>query len=664
VWIDARGKRVGDYGSVEQHTNAIEIPPEAAASGSRSYRIGCKSSTPTLLGGITVMKRIVLTLLFAACLLAVASPSLAQLRGEMVAAGFLSPVAFVADPVVPGVFYVLRQRGLVLVIRDGIVLARPFLDFRSMAMADADAGVLGMAFSPDAASGRVFFNFTNAFGQTVVARFNRSKVDPLIADPASRFDLLWPTGERVIRKLFNTHNGGHLAFGPDGYLYVGVGDGGGTNDPQNDAQNLVSLRGKMLRLDVNVADDDPKGYRVPLDNPYVNNPHAFAEIWSTGLRNPTRYSFDDVGEGATGALIIADLGESTREEINYQPAGVGGRNYGWRVREGRLDTPGAPPTTPASLPLSDPIYDYPRSDGQSVTGGFVYRGTRLPAQYRGRYFFADFKASRVWSMGLKIDPVTREATVVDVLEHTAEFGGSAALRGVSAFGRDLQGELYFTTFGGRVMRITSSASVTPGPSVPVVPVVPTIGPPNVPRDYSVVVTGSSVVLSWNAPLGGPTPAGYQLEIGSLPGASDRGTFALSGAPTNLTVRGIPAGTYYTRLRSVNGAGASAPTTENVVVVGAGSCSSPPPVPYQLAASVSGQQVQFAWAVPDTDSGPTSLLVEAGSASGSANLGVIAIDGTLRSAVVIVPPGAYFVRLRAHNACGTSAPSNEILINVH
>jgi glucose/arabinose dehydrogenase len=577
----------------------------------------------------------------------VPSTSLAQLRGEMVAAGILSPIAFVADPMVPGVFYVLSQQGLVYVIRDGIALPRPFIDFRSMAMSSTDAGLLGMAFSPDVASGRVFFNFTNPVGQTVVARFTRSTIDPLVADRATRFDLLWPTGERFIRKLTSTHNGGHLAFGPDGYLYVGVGDGGGANDPQNDAQNLASLRGKMLRLDVNVADSDPKGYRVPLDNPYVNNPGVFAEIWAAGLRNPTRYSFDDFGEGATGALIIADRGESTREEINYQPAGVGGRNYGWRIREGHLVNSGAPPTTPASLPLHDPIYDYPHSDGQAVAGGFVYRGTRLPARYRGRYFFADFKASRVWSMGLRIDPFTREATVVDVTEHTAEFGGSAALRRVSAFGRDLQGELYFTTFAGRAVRITSDASAAPVPSAPapVNPVGPGIGPLGVPRDYNVVVSQTSAVLSWNAPIGGAAPTRYQLEIGSRPGASDLGTFALSRALANLAVHGIPAGTYYTRLRSVSDAGASAPTPENVVVVRAGLCSSPPPVPYGFAASVSGRHVQFDWAVPDTDDGPTRLIVEAGSAPGLANLGVIAIDATLRSAAVTAPPGAYVVRLQ-------------------
>ena len=191
------------------------------------------------------------------------------------------------------------------------------------------------------------------------------------------------------------------------------------------------------------------------------------------------------------------------------------------------------------------------------------------------------------------------------------------------------------------------------------PVFPSIGPPHAPRDYSVVVSLTSAVLNWNAPLGGAAPTSYQLEIGSRPGASDRATFPVSGAVTNLAVHGIPVGTYYTRLRSINGAGASAPTAENVVVVRASSCASPPPAPYGFASGVSGQHVKFDWAVPDTDDGPTSLIVEAGSATGLANLGVIAIDGTLRSAAVTAPPGAYFVRLRAHNACGTSAPSNEI-----
>ena len=422
--------------------------------------------------------RLITRVLLAACLLAVPSTSLAQLRSELVAGGILRPLAIVPDPLIPGVLYVPEQGGLIRVVRDGITQRDPFLDLRGTIISGGEFGLLGMAFSPDVASGRVFVNFTNVWHHTVIARFERSARNPLVADPRTRLDLLWPTGERLIRKPFDTHHGGHLAFGPDGYLYVGLGDGGGTNDPHNNAQNLSSFLGKILRLDVDVPDRDTKGYRVPGDNPFVHHPGALGEIWSIGFRNPTRFSFDDFGEGATGALIVADVGQSTRQEINYEPAGSGGRNYGWRIREGRIAAPGVPATTAGTLPLQDPIFDYAHTDGQSVTGGVVYRGTRLPARYRGRYFFADLDASRVWSMGLAIDRSTGEAAAVDIMEHTAEFGGSAALRRVAAFARDARGELYFSTYGGRVLRIVSA---TAGPSTPVTPVPPVTGVPPVPR---------------------------------------------------------------------------------------------------------------------------------------------------------------------------------------
>jgi glucose/arabinose dehydrogenase len=508
-----------------------------------------------------------------------------------------------------------------------------------------ERGLLGMAFSPDVVSGRVFFNFTNPNGDTVVARFRRTS--SFVVDPASRFDLLWPTGEKFIRQPFANHNGGHLTFGPDGYLYIGLGDGGSGNDPQNNAQNLGSLLGKMLRLDVNVGDSDSMGYRVPVGNPLLNTALGLPEIWSLGLRNPWRYNFDDLGTGATGALIIGDVGQGSREEINYQPAGVAGRNYGWRIREGRIATPGVPTTSPGSVPLHDPIYDYPRTEGQSVTGGFVYRGLQLAPQYRGRYFFADFAASRVWSMGLTIDSVTREATVVDVIEHTAELGGSAAMGGISSFGRDLQGELYLTTFAGRVLRIA-----------------PDSAPPNVPRDLRVVISNTSGVLSWNAPAEGPVPTEYRLEVGSVPGASNLAVFPFSGAVNSVSFTGIPPGTYHTRLRSVNSAGASAATPDNVVIVRSAACSLAPPVPVGFAAIVGGRNVQLFWQMPDTDDGPTSFVLVAGSAPALADLALIEIDGSLRSLSVTAPPGAYFVRIHAQNGCGATAASNEILVRVY
>ena len=184
-----------------------------------------------------------------------------------------------------------------------------------------------------------------------------------------------------------------------------------------------SLLGKMLRIDVGVPDDHPTGYQIPADNPFASGGGpvaALPEIWSFGLRNPWRYSFDDPGLGGTGALVMGDVGQSRFEEIDYEPRGRGGRNYGWRNREGAHDNVTSRP--PAFLPLVDPIFEYGRSSGQSVTGGFVYRGRALGASYQGRYFFADFEAGRVWSIALAINPTTGEATASNLVEHTGELG--------------------------------------------------------------------------------------------------------------------------------------------------------------------------------------------------------------------------------------------------
>ena len=172
----------------------------------------------------------------------------------------------------------------------------------------------------------------------MVARFVRTAASPLVAVPASRFDLQWSTGHKFIEQPYTNHKGGNLAFGPDRYLYIGLGDGGSGNDPQNHAQTPTSLLGKFLRIDVNVADSDPNGFKIPPDNPFVDSTPIAAphEIWSFGWRNPWRYSFDDVGPGATGALIVGDVGQGTREEIDYEPFGAGGRNYGWRMHEGTI----------------------------------------------------------------------------------------------------------------------------------------------------------------------------------------------------------------------------------------------------------------------------------------------------------------------------------------
>jgi glucose/arabinose dehydrogenase len=379
-------------------------------------------------------------------------PALAQMRTQVVAAGLSNPVAFVVDPGDPSTFYVVEQRGTIRTVRHNLVSPSLFLDLRSSVAAGGERGLLGMAFPPDAVESRRFYvNFTNLDGDTVVARFTRRGDGEV--DPTSRFDLRWPDGRRVIPQPFANHNGGHLAFGPDGYLYIGLGDGGSGGDPMHHAQNPHSLLGKMLRLDVNVADSDPRGYRIPDDNPFLGARPiaALPEIWAFGLRNPWRYTFDDWRRGGTGALVIADVGQNAREEINWEPRGMGGRNYGWRLREGRANFDTRQPA--AYLPLTEPIHDYPRTQGASITGGYVYRGSALHPMFNGRYFYADYVAGRVYSIGLHLDE-RQEATADDHLELTNLLGGTQELGLISSFGVDAEGELYIVSYtGGRILKI-------------------------------------------------------------------------------------------------------------------------------------------------------------------------------------------------------------------
>ena len=378
----------------------------------------------------------------------------AQLRAPVYASGFTAPVAFVQDPSNPTVQFVVEQAGRIKVISSGAVQSTLFLDLSDVVLSGGERGLLGLAFPPDdATSGRFYVNFTRRpDGHTVVARFRRS-ANPLVADPASRFDLVWSTGLSFIPQPFANHNGGCLVFGPDRYLYVGLGDGGSGNDPQNNAQRTDQLLGKMLRVDVDVPDAHAQGFVVPAGNAGFARP----EIWSLGLRNPWKFSFDDPARGGTGAMLIADVGQNAWEEVNHEPAGRAGRNYGWRNREGAHDN--VQSAAPTVRPLVDPVFEYSHADGQSISGGYVYRGSSMPGD-RGRYFFADFISRRIWSIAL-IVAGTGDATAGNLVEHTQELGGSGAVGNVSGFGVDAAGELYFINYSaGAIYRLTR------GPATP------------------------------------------------------------------------------------------------------------------------------------------------------------------------------------------------------
>jgi glucose/arabinose dehydrogenase len=384
--------------------------------------------------------------------LASAVPADAQLRAVVVVEGLNLPLQVVQDPGDRSVQFIVEQGGRIRVLRDRTLLATPFLDLAPDVVSGGEQGLLGLAFPPDPSSDRFYVNFTNRSGDTVTARFRRMSGNRLVADPSSRLDLQWSTGERVIRQPFANHNGGNLAFGPDGCLYVGLGDGGSANDPGNRAQDGSTLLGKMLRIDVGVPDQDTRGFRVPPDNPFLGGRPvaALPETWAFGLRNPWRYSFDDPARGGTGALVIGDVGQNAFEEIDYEPRGRGGRNYGWRGREGAHANVSSPP---AYGPVTDPVFDYDHATGFSVIGGYVYRGQALGASYQGRYFFADLNG-RVWSLALVVDPGTGEARAADRIEHTADLGGQAALGSITSFGLDADGELLLVTqSGGRVLQV-------------------------------------------------------------------------------------------------------------------------------------------------------------------------------------------------------------------
>jgi len=367
-----------------------------------------------------------------------------------VASGLTHPVEFVQDPSNAAIQYVVEQEGRIRVLNNGALQGTDFLNLTGGIAIGGEQGLLGLAFPTNyGASGRFYVFFTNGAGNLVVSRFRRSTGNPLVADAGSRLDLMWSTNQRWIDHPVNAnHNGGHLAFGPDGYLYVAVGDGGGGGDPSNNAQNLDSLLGKLLRIDVSVVDADTRGFAVPPTNPFIGRGRP--EIWDVGLRNPWKFSFDS----ATGALLIADVGQNLFEEIDYEPAGSGGRNYGWSLREGfHAFDPGK---SAAFLPLAEPIHEYGRDSGHSVTGGFVSRGPALGPAYAGRYFFADFVTARVWSIALTPNGLGG-VTAADLRDHTADVG---AIGNISSFGVDAAGDVYVLSHSlGRVYRLSASGPI-------------------------------------------------------------------------------------------------------------------------------------------------------------------------------------------------------------
>lgn len=391
-----------------------------------------------------------------AFLLPIVSASYAQILSSVrIASGLTQPVGIVGHPTDPNILFIVQQNGLIRVIQNGVLLSTPFLNLQGQISTGSERGLLGLAFDPNFTTNRRFYvNFTNPSGHTVVARFKVSESNPLVADPNSRFDFRWggPTGNRWIVQPFSNHNGGNLMFGPDGYLYIGLGDGGSAGDPGNRAQDPNTWLGKMLRIDVNVPDSDPEGYVVPPDNPFLDGDpiYALPEIWAFGLRNPWRYSFDDPRFGGTGAMYIADVGQNNWEEVDYEPAGAGGRNYGWRNYEGNAVYNNSLP--PAYTPLTFPIHVYSHSDGCSITGGFVYRGVELGCDVFGHYFFSDYCSAQLWTFKVELD-AGGNPVVTQFMNRKSEIDPTNQINSVTSFGVDANGELYVADHTGEIFKI-------------------------------------------------------------------------------------------------------------------------------------------------------------------------------------------------------------------
>jgi glucose/arabinose dehydrogenase len=366
------------------------------------------------------------------------SGEMQSILATQVATGLTQPLFAGAPPSDTSRLFIVEKTGAIKILdlASGQVLATPFLDLSNQIATDGERGLLGLAFDPDFANNGFFYiDVSNPNGNTDIRRYHVDSATPNVADPASATSIL-----SIDQSTFNNHKGGWLGFGPDGDLYISVGDGGGGGDPLHSGQDINSLLGKILRIDVHGGDDFPgdatRNYHVPSDNPFVGEAGA-DEIFVFGLRNPWRPSFDRT----LGDLYIADVGQNTWEEIDI---GHKGANYGWNAFEGPAPFPGGGPLN--NGPAVPPIYSYDHSVGHSITGGYVYRGEGELLQ--GQYFFADFVQGKVFT--LRFDGSAWVAT-----DRTAQIITDAGtIQNPSSFGEDARGNLYIVDFDGNVFKLT------------------------------------------------------------------------------------------------------------------------------------------------------------------------------------------------------------------
>lgn len=422
---------------------------------------------------------------------------------QSVASGFASPVTVTNAGDGSGRLFIVEQPGRIRILVNGTVLPTPFLDIHELVSCCGEQGLLGLAFHPSYSNNGFFYiDYTDVNGDTVVARYTVSLNDPNLGDPASAHIILTQA------QPFPNHNGGQLAFGPDNYLYIGLGDGGSGGDPQENGQNLGTWLGKILRVDIDGDDfpgDPNRNYAIPPDNPFVNNPNALDEIWAYGVRNPWRFSFDH----ETGDLLIADVGQNAWEEVDFQPAAsAGGENYGWDVLEGTHCFEDEPPGSCNQFlngASTLPVLEYNHSLGCSVTGGYRYRGQLYP-QLDGIYFYADYCSGRIWGAIRQAD----ETWVSQQLLQTSF--------NITTFGEDEAGEVYLADQSGGTLYRLVGEEPTPTPT-------PTTSP-----TATATATPTSTATATFTPTATPTSTATGTPT-STPSATATATTTATPTPT-------------------------------------------------------------------------------------------------------------------------------------
>jgi len=415
------------------HYISIQFPTQIK--GNELFRIIKKIQTLVLIGLIFI------------------SGLVSQIQTRKIADGFDKPIYAISHPTDHKMIFVVEQKGIVQIVIDKTVLKLPFLDIKDRVhyplFPGDEMGLLGFAFHPDfSVNGYCFVNYVNKNDYSIISRF---KADNLTINPNS---------EKIFLKMkqpYSNHNGGSIAFGLDGFLYIGFGDGGSAGDPENNAQNLNNFLGKILRIDI---DTNLEKYTIPQNNPFTGKKNVKEEILCYGLRNPWRFSFDLL----TGDLFIGDVGQNNWEEIDVIPGNkMGGQNFGWNILEGFHCYPEENDCNKTNF--IEPIWEYPNNanylktmvgikqnkmDGCSITGGYVYRGNKIPEFY-GRYIFGDYCTGKVWSF------VYENGEAKDIKNHTHDILNSMNKNSfyLSSFGETIDGELLIVNYSGEIYLIIS-----------------------------------------------------------------------------------------------------------------------------------------------------------------------------------------------------------------